>query len=65
MTHARGKAGPDHREAVVTTSLPVFVLVAMLALQYKIAETEATSALLISTVGSLITTGAFIALTSG
>jgi predicted permease len=60
-----GYTNPLLGEATVTTSLPVFVLVAMLALQYQIAEKEATSALLISTVGSLITTGAFIALTGG
>ncbi len=60
-----GYSNPLLSEAVVTTSLPVFVLVAMLALQYHTAETEATSALLVSTVGSLITTGVFIALTGG
>jgi malonate transporter len=62
---ALGYSNPLLSEAVVTTSLPVFVLVAMLALQYHTAETEATSALLISTVGSLVTTGVFIALTGG
>jgi predicted permease len=59
---ALGYTNPLFGEAVVTTSLPIFVLVAILALQYRTAETEATSALLISTVGSLVTTGAFIAL---
>ena len=62
---ALGYSNPLLSEAVVTTSLPVFVLVAMLALQYHTAETEATSALLVSIVGSLVTTGVFIALTGG
>jgi predicted permease len=52
-------------EAVVTTSLPIWVLVVMLAVQYQTAETESASAFLMSTVGSMITTGASIALTRG
>jgi malonate transporter len=62
---ALGYSNPLLSEAVVTTSLPVFVLVAMLALQYHTAETESASALLVSIVGSLLTTGIFIALTGG
>ena len=61
---ALGYANPLLSEAVVTTSLPVFVLVVMLALQYQVAETEASSVLLVSMAGSLFTTALFIALTA-
>lgn len=59
-----GYAGPLLSEAVVTAALPMLVLVSMLGVQYKIAETEAASALFVSMIGSVITLGAFIALTS-
>jgi malonate transporter len=61
---ALGYTGPLVGEAVVTTSLPVWVLVVMLAVQYETAETETASTFLISTVGSIITTGAFIVLSA-
>jgi malonate transporter len=61
---ALGYTGPLVGEAVVTTSLLVWVLVVMLAVQYETAETETASTFLISTVGSIITTGAFIVLSA-
>ena len=54
------QTGSGLGEAVVTAALPMLVIVAMLGVQYQVAETEAASALFISMVGSLITMGAFI-----
>jgi malonate transporter len=59
-----GYANPLLGEAVVTAALPMLVLIVMLAVQYQVAETETASALFISTIASLLTTGGFIALTS-
>jgi hypothetical protein len=48
---------------VVTTAIPAMPIVMMLALQYRIAQAEAASAVFISMTSSVITIGAFIALT--
>ncbi|HUU66246.1 MAG TPA: AEC family transporter [Methyloceanibacter sp.] len=55
-----GYGNPHLGEAVVTSALPPVTLVVMLAVQYRVAIPETASALLISTVGSLITISAFI-----
>ena len=55
-----GYGNPLLGEAVVTSALPPVTLVVMLAVQYRVAIPETASALLISTVGSLITMSAFI-----
>ncbi|HEX2282215.1 MAG TPA: AEC family transporter [Thermomicrobiales bacterium] len=62
---AMGYADPLLSEAVVTAALPMLVIVAMLGVQFQVAETEVTSALVLSMVCSLITLGAFIGLTGG
>ncbi|MDB5539710.1 MAG: transport protein, partial [Devosia sp.] len=60
-----GYGNPVLSEAVVAISVPSQVLIAMLALQYKIAPVEFASVLALTTVGSLVTMSAFIALTGG
>jgi len=45
---------------VVTSALPPVTLVVLLAVQYRVAIPETASALLFSTLGSLLTMGAFI-----
>lgn len=60
-----GYGNPLLGEAVVTAALPMLVLVALLAVQYQVAETEAASALFVSMIASVVTLGAFIALTGG
>jgi len=62
---ALGYTSPMLGVAVVTAALPMLVVVALLGVQYQVAETEAASALFISMIGSLITLSAFIALTNG
>jgi malonate transporter len=58
-----GYRNPLLGEAVVTTALPVLVTVAMLAVQYQVAEAEAASTLFIGMGSSLLTVAGFIALT--
>jgi malonate transporter len=60
---ALGYAKPLLGEAVVTAALPVLALTLMLGLQYRVAEQQAASALLLSMLFSLITVPGFIALT--
>jgi predicted permease len=55
-----GYGGPLLGQAVLTSALPSVVLSVMLAVQYQVAAREAASALLISTVGSMLTIGVFI-----
>lgn len=55
---------PVLREAVLTTAIPTMPIVIMLATQHQTAQAEAASAVFLSSVSSLITMGAFIALTS-
>jgi malonate transporter and related proteins len=54
---------PIVSEAVLTTAIPAMPIVIMLALQYRIAEAEAASAVFFSVLGSVITMAVFIALT--
>jgi malonate transporter and related proteins len=58
-----GYGNPIVSEAVLTTSIPAMPIVIMLALQYRIAEAEAASAVFLSVMGSVVTMGVFIALT--
>jgi malonate transporter len=55
-----GYGNPLLGEAVVTSALPPVTLVVLLAVQYRVAIPETASALLFSTLGSLLTMGAFI-----
>jgi malonate transporter and related proteins len=59
-----GYGNPIVSEAVLTTAIPAMPMVIMLAVQYGVAETEAASAVFLSVVGSVITMGVFIGLTS-
>jgi hypothetical protein len=59
-----GYGNPIVSEAVLTTAIPTMPIVIMLAVQYRVAEAEAASAVFLSVIGSLITMGAFIVLTS-
>lgn len=52
-------------EAVVTTAMPTAAILPMFAVQYQVGERDSSSALLLSTVGSILTLSGFIALTSG
>jgi predicted permease len=58
-----GYGNPIVSEAVLTTAIPTMPIVIMLALQYRITQTEAASAVFLSLMGSMITIGGFIALT--
>jgi hypothetical protein len=58
-----GYGNPIVSETVLTTAIPAMPIVIMLALQYRIAQGEAASAVFISMTSSLITIGTFIALT--
>jgi malonate transporter and related proteins len=59
-----GYGNPVVSEAVLTTAIPTMPIVIMFALQYHVAEAEAASAVFLSVIGSVITMGVFIALTS-
>jgi hypothetical protein len=54
---------PIVSEAVLTTAIPAMPMVIMFAVQYRAAEADAASAVFLSVIGSVITMGAFIALT--
>jgi malonate transporter and related proteins len=54
----------DLSEAVLTMAIPAMPIVAMLALQYRVAEAMAASSLFFSVIGSVITLAVFILLTS-
>jgi malonate transporter and related proteins len=58
-----GYQNPLLGEAVVTTALPILVTVAMLAVQYRVAEGEMASALGLGMISSAVTVAGFIALT--
>jgi hypothetical protein len=58
-----GYGSPIVSETVLTTAMPAMPIVIMLALQYRSAQAEAASAVFISMTSSVITIGAFIALT--
>ena len=55
---------PIVSKAVLTTAIPSMPMVIMLAVQYRAAEAEIVSAVFLSVIGSVITMGGFIALTS-
>ena len=48
---------------MLTTAIPTMPIVLMLALQYRVAQEEAASAVFLSVMGSIVTMGVFIALT--
>ena len=58
-----GYGSPVVSEAVLTTAIPTMPIVIMFALQYRIAQAEAASAVFFSVMGSVVTMGVFIALT--
>jgi malonate transporter len=58
-----GYVNPTVSEAVLTTAVPTMPIVVMLALQYRVVEAEAASAVFFSVIGSMFTMGVFIALT--
>jgi len=55
-----GYGDPLLGEAVVTSALPPVTLVVMLAVQYRMAIPETASALMFSSLGSLLTMSVFI-----
>jgi malonate transporter len=59
-----GYRNPIVNEAVLTTAIPCMPIVIMFAVKYRIAESEAASAVLVSVIGSVITMGIFLLLTS-
>jgi hypothetical protein len=59
-----GYGAPLVSEAVLTTAIPTMPIVIMFALQYRVAQSEAASAVFLSVIGSIVTMGIFIALTS-
>jgi malonate transporter and related proteins len=59
-----GYGNPILSEAVLTMAIPAMPIVAMLALQYRVAEAMAASSLFLSVIGSVITLTIFILLTS-
>jgi predicted permease len=59
-----GYRNPIVNEAVLTTAIPCMPIVIMFAVKYRIAESEAASAVLLSVIGSVITLGIFLLLTS-
>ncbi|MGW4490543.1 AEC family transporter [Streptomyces sp. NPDC004376] len=60
---AAGASSTTIREAVVTLAIPIASISVILAVQYKKSERVVASSLFISTVLSIVTLGAFIALT--
>jgi hypothetical protein len=58
-----GYGNPIVSEAVLTTAIPAMPIVIMLALQYRIAQAEAASAVFLSVMISVVTMGVFIFLT--
>ena len=52
-----GYRNPIVSEAVLTTAIPAMPIVTMLALQYRVREAEAASAVFLSVICSLITMG--------
>jgi hypothetical protein len=58
-----GYGNPIISEAALTTAIPAMPIVIMFALQYRVAQAEAASAVFLSVMGSVVTMGVFIALT--
>ena len=59
-----GYRNPIVNEAVLTTAIPCMPILIMFAVKYHVAEAEAASAVLLSVIGSVITMGIFLLLTS-
>jgi len=59
-----GYRNPIVNEAVLTTAIPCMPILIMFAVKYHVAESEAASAVLLSVIGSVITMGIFLLLTS-
>jgi malonate transporter len=59
-----GYGEPAVSEAVLATAIPTMPIVIMFALQYRVAQEEAASGVFLSVIGSIVTMGIFIALTS-
>jgi hypothetical protein len=59
-----GYGDPLVSETVLTTAIPTMPIVIMFALQYRVVQEEAASAVFLSVIGSIVTMGIFIALTS-
>jgi malonate transporter and related proteins len=59
-----GYGEPAVSEAVLATAIPTMPIVIMFALQYRVAQEEAASVVFLSVIGSIVTMGFFIALTS-
>ena len=55
---------PIVSQAVLTTAIPMMPIVIMFAMEYRVAQAEAAAEVFLSSVSSVITMGAFIALTS-
>jgi hypothetical protein len=58
-----GYGNPIVSEAVLTTAIPAMPIVIMFAVQYRIVQAEAASAVFLSVMASVVTLGFFIALT--
>jgi hypothetical protein len=58
-----GYGAPIVPQAVLTTAIPTMPIVIVLAVQYRVSETRASSTLFLSLVGSIVTMGVFIVLT--
>jgi malonate transporter and related proteins len=59
-----GYSNPILKEAVLTVAIPTMPIATMLALQYQVAQNEVASTVFLSVIGSVLTMGIFIALTS-
>jgi malonate transporter len=55
--------GPIVAKAVLTTAIPTMPIVIVLAVQYQVAEVQASSTLFLSVISSIVTMGVFIAVT--
>jgi len=58
-----GYGNPVISEAALTTAIPAMPIVIMFALQYRIVQADAASAVFLSMMSSVLTMGAFIAVT--
>jgi hypothetical protein len=58
-----GYGNPVVSEAVLTTAIPTMPIVIMFAMQYRVAQAEAASAVFLSVMGSIFSMAIFIALT--
>jgi malonate transporter and related proteins len=59
-----GYSNPIVSQAVLTTAIPTMPIVIMFAAEYHVRQSEAASAVFLSVISSIVTMGAFIALTS-